>query len=193
MPDLEAREQNLRFQGQYLDRDTGLHYNTFRYYDPDIGRFISPDPIGLNGGINLSSYAPNPVSWIDPWGWHEILADSDFVCRGGTCLAEQFANGSGVKVDPVTGKMTGVSTQAKPGATIDVLAEPFKNGKVGIATVGDIERAGGIITLDGKLNSSTGTSIANHATVDGLTPQQAEALFKTQENPVPKNKRGGGC
>ncbi|MFA9950019.1 RHS repeat-associated core domain-containing protein [Dentiradicibacter hellwigii] len=69
MPDPQAREQNLRFQGQYLDRDTGLHYNTFRYYDPDIGRFISPDPIGLNGGINLSSYAPNPVSWIDPWGW----------------------------------------------------------------------------------------------------------------------------
>jgi RHS repeat-associated protein len=62
-------EQNLRFQGQYLDRDTGLHYNTFRFYDPDIGRFISPDPIGLNGGLNLQSYAPNPISWIDPWGW----------------------------------------------------------------------------------------------------------------------------
>jgi RHS repeat-associated protein len=56
-------------QGQYLDRDTGLHYNTFRYYDPDIGRFISPDPIGLMGGTNLYQYAPNPVSWIDPWGW----------------------------------------------------------------------------------------------------------------------------
>jgi RHS repeat-associated protein len=62
-------EQNLRFQGQYLDRDTGLHYNTFRFYDPDIGRFISPDPIGLNGGLNLHGYAPNPISWIDPWGW----------------------------------------------------------------------------------------------------------------------------
>ncbi|VXC66300.1 hypothetical protein PSEUDO8O_70261 [Pseudomonas sp. 8O] len=38
-----VEEQNLRFQGQYLDRETGLHYNTFRFYDPDIGRFISPD------------------------------------------------------------------------------------------------------------------------------------------------------
>ncbi|OCG17714.1 RHS repeat domain-containing protein [Gilliamella sp. WF3-4] len=37
--ELEPIEQNLRYQGQYLDRETGLHYNTFRYYDPDIGRF----------------------------------------------------------------------------------------------------------------------------------------------------------
>lgn len=62
-------EQNLRFQGQYLDRDTGLHYNTFRFYDPDIGRFISPDPIGLEGGINLHGYADNPTGWADPLGW----------------------------------------------------------------------------------------------------------------------------
>ena len=69
IPQGDRQEQNLRFQGQYLDRETGLHYNTFRYYDADIGRFICPDPIGLGGGINLGSYAPNPIAWIDPWGW----------------------------------------------------------------------------------------------------------------------------
>ncbi|WP_333994300.1 RHS repeat-associated core domain-containing protein [Burkholderia cepacia] len=63
------RPQNLRFQGQYLDRETGLHYNLFRYYDPDVGRYISPDPIGLVGGVNLYQYANNnPISWIDPLG-----------------------------------------------------------------------------------------------------------------------------
>ena len=62
-------EQNLRFQGQYLDREIGLHYNTFRFYDPDVGRFTTPDPIGLIGGFNLYQYAPNPIGWIDPWGW----------------------------------------------------------------------------------------------------------------------------
>ncbi|RYF62706.1 MAG: hypothetical protein EOO39_29830, partial [Cytophagaceae bacterium] len=62
-------EQNLRFQGQYLDREIGLHYNTFRFYDPDVGRFTTPDPIGLAGGFNLYQYSPNPITWIDPQGW----------------------------------------------------------------------------------------------------------------------------
>ncbi|XDF37376.1 DUF6531 domain-containing protein [Paracidovorax avenae] len=61
--------QNLRMQGQYLDRETGLHYNTFRYYDADLGAFTTPDPIGLAGGVNLHRYALNPFAWIDPWGW----------------------------------------------------------------------------------------------------------------------------
>lgn len=62
------RDQNLRFQGQYLDRETGLHYNTFRYYDPDTGRFTQHDPIGLMGGLNLYQYAPNALGWVDPLG-----------------------------------------------------------------------------------------------------------------------------
>jgi RHS repeat-associated protein len=62
--------QNLRFQGQYADREIGLHYNTFRFYDPDTGAYISPDPIGLLGGNNLQSYAANPIRWADPLGWY---------------------------------------------------------------------------------------------------------------------------
>ncbi|MBI6706246.1 RHS repeat-associated core domain-containing protein, partial [Pseudomonas viridiflava] len=61
-------EQNLRFQGQYFDEETGLHYNTFRYYDPEVGRFITQDPIGLGGGSNLYSFAPNTYMWLDPLG-----------------------------------------------------------------------------------------------------------------------------
>ena len=60
--------QNLRFAGQYFDAETGLHYNTFRFYAPECGRFTQPDPIGLRGGLNLYSYVPNPLSWIDPLG-----------------------------------------------------------------------------------------------------------------------------
>ncbi|KAA6164768.1 RHS repeat-associated core domain-containing protein, partial [Pseudomonas marginalis] len=42
---------------------------TFRFYDPDVGRFTTPDPIGLHGGLNLYTYSANPFSWIDPLGW----------------------------------------------------------------------------------------------------------------------------
>ncbi|WP_339533375.1 RHS repeat-associated core domain-containing protein, partial [Pseudomonas mucidolens] len=58
----------LRFQGQYFDIETGLHYNRYRYYDPQVGRFIGKDPIGFAGGLNVYAYAPNPVGWFDPLG-----------------------------------------------------------------------------------------------------------------------------
>ncbi len=66
--EVERIENNLRFQGQYFDAETGLHYNRHRYYDPDAGRFIHQEPIGLGGGENLYLYVLNPVGWIDLMG-----------------------------------------------------------------------------------------------------------------------------
>ncbi len=64
-----AAESPLRFQGQLEDEETGLHYNYYRYYDPELGRYISPDPIGTDGGLNLYAYCANrPHAEIDPAG-----------------------------------------------------------------------------------------------------------------------------
>ena len=60
---------HFRFPGQYYDQETGLHYNYFRYYDPNTGRYITEDPIGLIGGINLYRYAySNPIALSDVLG-----------------------------------------------------------------------------------------------------------------------------
>ncbi|MCE6979300.1 RHS repeat protein [Pseudomonas frederiksbergensis] len=64
----EQLDQPLRFQGQYFDAESGLHYNRHRYYNPDIGRYLTPDPIKLAGGLNQYQYTPNPTGWVDPLG-----------------------------------------------------------------------------------------------------------------------------
>jgi len=60
---------NLRFPGQYADFETGLNYNYFRDYDPNTGRYVQSDPIGLAGGMNTLTYAyASPNSLSDPTG-----------------------------------------------------------------------------------------------------------------------------
>lgn len=72
-------EQRLRFQGQYFDPETQLHYNRYRYYNASAGRYISDDPVGLWGGQNHQLYSPSAVNWIDPLG----LAKSGCPCPNG--------------------------------------------------------------------------------------------------------------
>ena len=58
----------FRYQGQYEDVETGLYYNRFRYYDPEIGAYVCKDPIGLQGGNNLYAYVRDCNWWVDPSG-----------------------------------------------------------------------------------------------------------------------------
>ncbi|AGU52771.1 RHS family protein [Variovorax paradoxus B4] len=86
----------IRFQGQYWDAETGLHYNRHRYYDPQSGRFVGADPIGLLGGPNLHAYASNPTEWIDPLGLQ--------VRPGGACNLDSGKHG---ELSPDTNRAPG--------------------------------------------------------------------------------------
>ena len=67
--------QPFKLQNQYFDEETGLYYNLMRYYEPEAGRFVNQDPIGLLGGENLYQFAPNTQDWIDPLGWKRTSKD----------------------------------------------------------------------------------------------------------------------
>ncbi|KYF86005.1 hypothetical protein BE18_11900 [Sorangium cellulosum] len=87
----------MRLLGQYADEETGLHYNWHRYYDPAIGRYISPDPIEIEGGLNPFRYALNrPTSLVDPEG----LIYSRIVDRSGRVLYDGRNPGEGGNVSP---------------------------------------------------------------------------------------------
>ncbi|MFE8647279.1 RHS repeat domain-containing protein [Sphingomonas sp. NCPPB 2930] len=84
-------EQPFRFQGQQFDEETGLHYNRYRYYDPEGGFYVSQDPIKLLGGVNVYKYCTNPVGFVDPWGLEPVA----FKTVGNVlCIKNKFPGGS---------------------------------------------------------------------------------------------------
>ncbi|CAM3649110.1 type VI secretion system tip protein VgrG [Halomonas sp. FME1] len=79
--------QPIRFQGQWQDEESGLYYNRHRYYDPQQGRYIGQDPIGLRGGTNLYGYVANPTGMVDPLGLE------GFFSQTGTSIANSARRG----------------------------------------------------------------------------------------------------
>jgi RHS repeat-associated protein len=98
---------------QYTGREndsTGLYYYRGRYYSPSLQRFISEDPIGIAGGINLYAYVNNnPITYRDPFGLDKDLKVRDFITDkigGGVTLGGEVVNTTGVSYDNAVNRLT---------------------------------------------------------------------------------------
>ena len=141
---------SLRFPGQFFDKETNLHYNYYRDYDPVTGRYVESDLVGLAGGVNTYAYAlGNPLSFTDPnglesmgecvaqnrWGWGKLgpagpegTSDVGAVATGGN-----LANIAGNVAAGPTGVGAGVGSHAtswahRVGSEIGQAAQLAENG-----------------------------------------------------------------
>ena len=129
----EIITNNIRFQGQYFDKETGLHYNRHRYYSPNIGRYISKDPIGLLGGHNVYAYAPNPVEWVDPRGLAKSKGGKGSGGNKGTTSKKKPCPGN-----PCSGRNPAVSArswQGRPEDDMYVGKDSYRNVVVKEGTI----------------------------------------------------------
>jgi RHS repeat-associated protein len=123
--DVAATACPWRWPGQYEDEETGLYYNRFRYYDPEVSGYVSQDPIGLLGGLKHYGYVDDPLSWVDPFG----LTKSG--CSPDPGLESFVARLKAARIK-VTNTNIGIAVEGRIVGEIDVVTEhaliQFKNG-----------------------------------------------------------------
>ncbi|MBE4722400.1 RHS repeat protein [Acinetobacter baumannii] len=163
-------QNNLRFQGQYYDQETELHYNRYRYYEPHSARYVSKDPIGLSGGINTSAYVSDPTQWVDPRGlasnsigsYGSVKSASDTYEKYATSkslkdVAERYAAGKTANASIVAGVGFGGSVEYKgDGVTTSTLEQSI--GLYGGANISEVVAQAGS-RRDGKYVEACGAAI----------------------------------
>ena len=156
--------QPLRMQGQYDDGNTGLYYNTFRYYDADAGRFSSEDPIGLNGGDNLYKYAANPLKWADPLGLLTVYAGI-----GASAFTAD-------PVEVVTGKPSGLTGSATGAADV-IIYSPESGWFAANSTTHGSDTKGANLGCGAGFGPELGFFTGNLADFEGTTHNTVISLL----------------
>ncbi len=149
-------EMNVRFPGQYYDAESGLHYNYFRTYDPSLGRYITSDPIGLFGGINVFTYVGNnSLRFIDPLGLFNPY--TSFANRVAAGIATPFLNKgleeNGINVNPIS-RIAGGTSSILTGGVI-ALNSTGVGVPIFLTIAGSVEIGTGIFYLNPEFFTNT--------------------------------------
>ena len=154
--------QPFRLQNQYVDEETGLHYNFFRYYDAHCGRFTQQDPIGLAGGENLYAFALNAQMWVDFLGLNPRKKVLEFVVEQVKKVFRSKPNQNCGKCNRNIWKVeryNRICTTKLNGKVVNYLRDP----KTGLWWSKDTERHGGSVW---KVMEQTGNQLIHKADAD---------------------------
>ncbi len=156
----------FRFAGQYEDEESGLYYNRFRYYDKETGQYLSPDPIGLLGGLNPYGYVHCPTGWVDPFG----LAGG----KGNKGEPVKPKTPEVVELDPKTIRFSQTSVNDTAEITQSMKAKGWDGDPIDVIRMKD----GGLTTIDNtRVLAASRAGINVKARVhDGSTPIPQEFI-----------------
>jgi RHS repeat-associated protein len=175
--DWRARiEVPLRFPGHYYDAELNLHYNRFRYYSPDLGRYLQSDPWGMVGGANLYAYPASPLSHVDVLGacknkvqLPEDMTDREAVMKA--LMAPGEIDVEGKTPDQIRAELAALAKQR----AADVMANLSNN-----------ERSA---NLTARVDTETGKvyfALNDKVAPDDLHPTVAQQRTDAMDNPTPE-------
>lgn len=175
------------FQGQYYDRETGLAYNRFRYYSPQMGMYVSQDPIGLAGGIlNLYGYVDDTNAWIDIFGltcsYQQLSDNRKNGKKAEDYVYKKLSNNTNVEI---LGNQVTVRTDSGV-RYVDILILNKKNNKIVAIEVksGNAERTKQQISKDELISKGEGTFTGKGLDVDPKYVNEVKIIINVKKVPL---------